>query len=213
MKSNKTLIAILILLVLMAVLLLRSRSTKTSVNLRPSAAVGEVLVEEIGRLLPDGGDIVLISREPSKEGPDANRERIESFQAALAARANLKLLPIEWLPRPPVGTMDLGVVSPEQLSAALDKNPRAKIFLILAGPPPYARTFSERLKASSQRLVLVSGYSANVKLWLESKTLAVAILPRFADLPANAPPPKTSRDWFDREYQIATPETLGSLPY
>jgi hypothetical protein len=33
------------------------------------------------------------------------------------------------------------------------------------------------------------------------------------ELPAGTPAPKTTREWFAREFEIVTPETLGRMPY
>ncbi len=183
------------------------------VNLRPSAAVGEVLAEEMNRLLGGKGKIVILSRQPFADVPDANGQRIEAFTAALHRIPGLKVAPPDWLPRPPMGTMDLGTVTAEQLLAAFDKNADAEGFLILAGMPPLTDVVVAKVKARSLKLIAVCGYSGHVKRWLESQALAVVVVPRFGDLPAGTPEPKSARDWFDREYQLFTPATLGQLPH
>ena len=213
MKSKQLIAALVVLVAIAAVLLLWRRSSDSTVNLRPSAAVGEVLAEEVGRLLGGNGKVVLFTRQPPADGPDANRERIESFEAAIRRKGNLKLAAPEWLPMPPRGAMDLGVVGPDQILTALDKNPDANAFLVIAGLPPCSSALVEKLAARSIKLVAVCGYTADVRRWLESKALAVAIVPRFGDLPPGTPAPKTAKDWFDREYQLFTPETTGQLPY
>jgi hypothetical protein len=62
-------------------------------------------------------------------------------------------------------------------------------------------------------VVAVCGYGPNVRRWLESKTLSLAVVPRLDDPPAGAAAPKTPRDWFDREYQTVTPANLAQMPY
>mgnify|MGYP001577986432 FL=1 len=105
------------------------------------------------------------------------------------------------------------MVTPEQFVAALEKNPDVNAFLVLAGLPPFSQPLADKLTARSVKLLAVCGYSADVRRWLESKALAVAIVPRFDDPPAGTPAPKTAKDWLDREYQLVTPETLSLLPY
>ena len=184
-----------------------------AVNLRPSAAVGEVLAQEVSRLIGGTGTTVLISRELPKDGPSANRERLESLEAAIKRRAQLKLAPMEWLPRPPVGTMDLGVVTPEQFSSALGRHPDAKAFVVFAGLPPYSPALAEAVTRRSVKLVAVCGYSADVRRWLESKALSVAVVPRFDDPPAGSPDPKSPKAWFDREFLLITPENVNRLAF
>lgn len=213
MKSSKAIVAVLLVLCAMAGWLIWRNLSPSAVNLRPSAAVGEVLASEVERLLGGKGQIALISRQPPASGPHANRERIESFTSALKSRPGLTLAAANWLPSPPAGVMDLGTVSEEQLLAACDRHPDARAFLILAGLPPFSPAVAEKVKARSIHLIAVCGYSAQVRRWLEAKALAVAVFPRMGELPADTPEPRTAQDWFDREYQLATPERMGQLPY
>ncbi len=213
MKPNTPSWAIAVAAVVIAILLLWRQFSSPTMNLRPSAAVGAVLAEEVGRLLGGRGTVVVISRQAPTDGPNADRERIDAFASALKRRATLRLAATEWLPRPPLGTMDLGVVAPHQFVAALEKHPGANAFLVLAGLPPFSQPLAEKLTVRSVKLLAVCGYSADVRRWLESKALAVAIVPRFDDPPAGTPAPKTAKDWLDREYQLVTPETIGLLPY
>jgi hypothetical protein len=213
MKSKQLAMTLALLACAVAALLLRRQFSSPTVNLRPSAAVGEVLADEVGRLLGGAGKIVLLSRQLSKDGPDATGERVASFTVALQHRATLKLAATEWVPRPPAGTMDLGAVTPEQLLAAMEKNPEANALVVFAGLPAYSKSLSDELAARSVKLVAVCGYGPVARRWLESKVLALAVVPRFDDPPADAPAPKTAKEWFDREFQLLTPESLGRLPY
>ena len=213
MKPKAVLATLALLACCTAAFVLWRQFSGPAVNLQPSAAVGEVLAEEVSRLTGSTGIAVLISRELPKDGPSANRERIESLEAAIKRRAQLKLAPVEWLPRPPVGTMDLGVVTPEQFSSALGRNPDAKVFVVFAGLPPYSPALAEKVTRRSAKLVAVCGYSANMRRWLESKALSVAVVPRFDDPPAGTPDPKSPKEWFDREFLLVTPDNVGQLSY
>lgn len=213
MKSKQITVMLAVLATLGALFILSRQFSKPVVNLRPSAAVGEVLADEIGRLLGGAGKVVLVSRPLSKDGPDATGERVASFTVALQHRANLKLAATEWAPRPPAGAMDLGAVTPEQLMAAMDKNPEANAMVVFAGLPAYSQPLGAKLAARSLKLVAVCGYGPITRRWLESKALSIAVVPRFDDPPAGASAPKTAKEWFDREFQMLTPENVGRLPF
>jgi len=71
----------------------------------------------------------------------------------------------------------------------------------------------DRLRARSLQLVAVCGYGPTLRRWLESKALAIAVVPRIGELPAGTPAPKTTREWFQREFEIITPESVGRMPY
>jgi hypothetical protein len=212
MKSKKFLVALVVVAILGSAVILWRQFSGPRLNLKPSAAAGVVLAEEVGRLLGGPGKVVIIGREVSKDGTDAAGQRVVSLTQALQAQKTLKLASTEWIPRP-AGIMDLGGVSLDQLLAAIDKNADANAFVIFAGLPPYSQPLLDKLAARSLKMVAVCGYGPEVRRWLEAKALAMAVVPRFEDVPANAPAPKTIREWFQREFEIVTPDTVGRLPY
>lgn len=183
------------------------------VDFKPSAAVGEVLVEEAARLLGADGQLVLIARAPDTSGPDANSERVESFQKAIERRKSPKLAAVEWIPRPPPGQMDIGAVSEEQLAGIASKHPKANGFVIFAGLPPFSPQGIEAFVGRSLKLFVVCGYGDNLKRWLQSSVVSLAVVPRFADQPPGTPAPKSARDWFQQEFELLTPENLGRAPF
>jgi hypothetical protein len=213
MKTKKIAVTFAGLAILVAAVLLWQQFSNPRVNLRPSAAVGEVLAEEVGRLLGGAGEVVIVSRQVPHDGPDATRERVASLMAALQHHATLKLAAAEVVPRAAGGMMDVGAVTDEQLLAAVEKNPKANAVVIFAGLPPCSQPLVDTLSARSLKLVAVCGYGPTVRRWLESKLLAIAVVPRIGDLPAETPAPRTTREWFQREFEIITPETIGRLPY
>jgi hypothetical protein len=212
MKSKKLLIAFVVVAALGSARMLWRQFSGPRLNLKPSAAAGEVLAEEVGRLLGGRGKVVIIGREVSKDGTDAAGQRVLSLTQALQAQKALQLAGTEWIPRP-AGPMDLGGVSLDQLLAVIQKQADANAFVIFAGLPPYSQPLLDQLSARSLKMIVVCGYGPEVRRWLEAKALAMAIVPRFDDVPANAPPPKTTRDWFQREFEIVTPDTVARLPY
>ena len=210
-KSRKMVLA-LVLMVLAGLLVWR-QTTRSRVNFKPSAAVGEVFADEAIRLLGGAGQIVLIARAPDPNDPDANSERIASFQAAMKLRKSPRLVAVEWLARPPRGQMDLGGVSEEQLVAFADKHPGANAFVVFAGLPPLSPRGIEKFTGRSLKLMVVCGYGENLKRLLQARVVSSAVVPRFDDLPPGTPAPKTARDWFQREFELLTPETMGRAPY
>jgi len=213
MKTSQIKLTLALAAIALAVLLLWRQSSRPSMNLRPSNAVGEVLAEEVGRLLGGKGQVVLIGRSASRDGVDARGAQIDSLQAALKRRGSAQLAATEWLPRPPIGTMDLGGVAPEQLLELIDKNKDANAFVVFAGLPPLSHDLAAKLTARSLKLLAVCGYNSAVRNWLEARALSVAVVPRSDDLPPGTPAPKTAMDWFQREFQLVTPENVGKLGY
>ena len=213
MQTNKFKVALVLALVVLAGFLVWRQTARPRVNLKPSAAVGEVFADEVTRLLGGTGQIVLIARAPDPNDPDANSERIASFQTAMKLRKSPQLAAVEWLTRPPRGAMDLGGVSEEQLVAFADKHPGANAFVIFAGLPPLSPRGIEKFAGRSLKLMVVCGYGENLKRLLQARVVSVAVVPRFDDLPPGTPVPKTARDWFQREFELLTPDTMGRVPH
>ena len=210
-KSRKA--ALALVLMMLAGLLVWRQTTRSRVNFKPSEAVGEVFADETTRLLGGAGQIVLIARAPDPNDPDANSERIASFQAAMKLRKSPRLVAVEWLARPPRGVMDMGGVSEEQLVAFADKHPEANAFVIFAGLPPLSPRGIEKFTGRSLKLMVVCGYGENLKRLLQARVVSSAVVPRFDDLPPGTPAPKTAKDWFQREFELLTPETIERVPY
>ena len=214
MQTNKFKVGLVLALVGLAGFMVWRQTSNSRINFKPSAAVGEVLAEEAGRLLGGAGQIVIIARAPDASGPDANSERVTAFQAAIIkSRKSPQLAAVEWLPRPPRGQMDLGGVTEEQLLGLADKHPAATAFVIFAGLPPLSAPGIEKLTGRSLKLMVVCGYGPTLKRLLQVQVVSVAVVPRFDDLPPGTPAPKTARNWFDREFVLLTPETLTRAPY
>ncbi|HWQ91662.1 MAG TPA: hypothetical protein VN673_08320, partial [Clostridia bacterium] len=87
---------------------LRRNLSGPAMNLRPSTALGEVLAEETARLVGRTGKVVAIGRASARDEKSSGGEQITSFASAITRHGSLKLAETEWLPRAPVGTMDLG---------------------------------------------------------------------------------------------------------
>ena len=82
------------------------KSASPPIDSKPSAAVGEVLADEITRRLGEGGQVVLIAQAQDKNAPGVGNEGVASFQAALSRRKSPQLAAVvEWLPRPPRSEM------------------------------------------------------------------------------------------------------------
>ena len=213
MKPKALILTLVLVSVALAVFVFRRQSSGPAMNLRPSVAVGEVLAEETSRLLGGKGNIVVIGRASAKEGQSAGNEQITSLGAALRRRASPKIAATEWLPQPPRLSMNTSDLTAEQLVALLEKHPEANAFVVFAGLPPLSPPLAEKLTARSLKLLAVCGYGATLRRWLAAHVLAAAVVPRFGELPAGTPAPKTVKDWFSQEFELLTPESLAQLPY
>lgn len=213
MRSKTLAVGFAVASILLVVFVVRRQSSDPAMNLRPSVAVGEMLAEETTRLLGGKGNIVVIGRVSAKDGQTAGGEQMASFGTAMRRRASPRIAATEWLPRPPGPMMNAGDLTAERLLQLVEKHPEADAFVVFAGLPPLSASLGEKLTARSLRLLAVCGYGATVRRWLETRALAVAVVPRFGELPPGTPAPKTAKDWFRQEFELLTPESVGHLPY
>lgn len=109
--------------------------------------------------------------------------------------------------------MNAGRVTANQLVHYLELHPEVKAFVVFAGLPPLSRALMQKLEFRSLKLVTVGGYSPDVRRWLESRVLALAVIPRYGEPPPENPAPKSAKDWLDREFELVTPESAERLPY
>jgi hypothetical protein len=185
-----------------------------AVSFGPSKAAGEVLAEEVGRLLGGQGAVVVVGEKAPTAQPNAATESMASFAAALRRGGPLKLTAILAIPR---SMLNHGVLTPEQMLEAMDKDPGAHALALFTGLPPYSPELQKKLKARSLTLVAVGSYDPNVRHWLESKTLALALVPRLynpdSHTPSGSGASKTTRESFESEYQIVTPENIDQMPF
>jgi hypothetical protein len=213
MKNKVLILTVAIASVALALFVFRWQSSGPAMSSRPSLAVGEVLADETSRLLGGKGKVVVIARASAKEGQSAANEQISSFAAALSRRTSPRIAATEWLPRPLRPVMNSGDLSAEQLLQLIEKNPDANAIVVFAGLPPFSRPLADKLISRQVKLLAVGGYGATVRRWLEAQVLAVAVIPRFGELPPGTPAPRTVRDWFSQEFEMVTPDSVGRLPW
>ena len=70
MKTNKIIAGLVVVVIGLAAFLLWRQFSRPTINLRSSNAVGEVLAEEVLRMLGPTGRVVLIGRSASRDGGD-----------------------------------------------------------------------------------------------------------------------------------------------
>jgi hypothetical protein len=202
---------IFLITVIVVFIVWRQLFSQSVVKFRPSDAAGEVLADEVSRLLGGKGEVVVVA-PATVSANNANGECLASFVAALQHRGTIKLGATVTIPHPPTPTLNWNVLQPEQLLDVMDKDSGVNALVIFTTLPSYSTALADKLKAHSLTLVAVGGYDGNVRRWLESHALALTVVPRITPSVAGAFAPKTAREWFDSEYQLVTPENVGSLP-
>ena len=177
-------------------------------------ALGQVAAEETASLLGQKGRVVLIAQDTVENSNPAYEAQLEAFGGLLKSKGGVALASIERFKLTPMERMATGGAVPrERFLEVLDAHANADAIVLFVGFPSLADADLDRLKQSGVKLVLVSGYRPGYKGLLTARLLQLAIVPRFDPGTGNTNPPQTTREWFDRDYVIITPDKTSDLPY
>jgi hypothetical protein len=174
-------------------------------NAQLHQAVGQVLAEETARLVGHRGKIVLVTVD-HHTAPEL-KIQIDSFQKQLKLLGGVTIKdtvvvdPGENLKyRPGAG------LSAKRFLKIVRKNPDVDAIVSFIGAPQLSDQELAETK-TVPKLVAETHSPEKLANLLEKKILLSAIVPRY-EFPAPGPrKPKTSRQWFDRYFQILSPET------
>ena len=185
-------------------------------NTAPQNALGEIVGEEAARLAGPGAKVLVLAPTASDPAGMSIEPVLKSFAAALAKHGNVTIAATE---RVKARMSDPSPTREELTAAQLDKLVRgaagASAVVSFVGFPVLAEAEIAELKKRNLKFVAIytAGPQAgpHYKKLLEARVLDVAILPRMELPPAAAQIPTKPRDFFDRNYQLATPETAAQL--
>jgi len=174
-------------------------------NVKLHQAVGQVIAEETSRLVGHLGKIVVVTVD-NHTAPEL-KIQIDSFQNHLKQLGGITIKDIIVLDpgdnpkyRPGAG------LSAKRFLKIVRKNPGADGIVSFVGSPELTAEELTQMKAAPKFIAETHSPEKLVNL-LEKKILLSAIVPRF-EFPAPGPrKPQTSRQWFDRYFQILSPET------
>lgn len=213
MKPNKVILIAVAVASVVLLFLVTRRPAHSRVIFKPSAAAGQVLAEAVQKLMHGSGSVLVISSASAKSADNSVGEQLAAFRNALRNSASAKIAAVEWLPEPAhrVMVMGSGGATADQILALMDKHPDATAVAIFGPLPALTPALADRVAKRQITAVAACGYDANVRGWLEAKTLSAAVIPRFGPAPEGTP--KTTKDWFNQEYQMVDPQTVNQLPY
>jgi hypothetical protein len=173
-------------------------------------AVGQVMAEEVSRLLGQRGEVVLISIETTKV-PEL-KVQIEEFEATLKRIGNVKIKKTYHLETEGKAKYGVGAgLSGRRFVRIVNKNLDADALVSFVGAPNLS---NEELQEIPKRPKFVAESRSAEKLnkLFESKVIDLAIVSRFTFPAPIEGKPTTLREWFDKYFEIATPDRATTLP-
>ena len=178
-----------------------------------STVVAQVTAEETAKLLDHKGEIVLVVMDIKQPG-SVFEAQTKAFQEALKKQGGITVVATETVP---FGQKGMAVPA-DVFFKILEKHPNASAIVSFAGLPVLKDEDVSNLGQNLPRLVAFSSGGMGVKKLFEQQIARVVIMPRIQGVEHDETPvPKkkseTDREWFERYYQVVTPETAPSLPY
>lgn len=186
--------------------------------LKPDQALGECAADETAKLLDNHGNIVIV-RETRRGGISSLVDiQVDSFNARLKNLHTIKVAAIELvemsrLPVSPEIRMSNPLAEPSiGLSAAgvlkvLRSHPDAKAYVLFGALPSMNSEEMNALKEKASQWVVLSDYEPHYKILLKSGVIGLVIAPRSGPVGNHAKEPKTTREWFEQEYEVITPDS------
>ncbi len=168
-------------------------------------AVGETLAEETAHVAGSSGKIVLITVNAGL-APEL-KVQLDAYERELKRLGNFAIKDRVVLDpadnpnyRPGAG------LSAKRFLKIIHKHPDADAIVSFIGAPALSDAELAQLK-TVPRFIAEAHSPEKLALLIQKKVLLAAVVPRF-EFPAPGPTRlRTSRDWFDRYFQIISPQT------
>jgi hypothetical protein len=175
----------------------------SDINVPLHQAVGQVMAEETARVVGHIGKVVIVTMDP-RHAPEV-KVQVAAFEkhlkvlGAITIKETIVLDPGENPKyRPGSG------LSAKRFLKIARKNQGADAIVSFVGSPQIEEGELAQLKTLPKFIAETHSPEKSLTL-LDKKILLAAIVPRF-DFPAPGPrKPETSRQWFDRYFQIVAP--------
>ena len=218
MMQRKLIISIASLILVIALWAIKRQLWSTLPQLNPVRIVslGQVLAEETVQAVADHGHIVAVITAQYQQSSNPLREEFTSFQSELKKHRAVSLAAIEVVPED-LDEMVLGNgCSSAQLQAILLKHATADAIVFLIDLPEWSHLHARRITpppGQAKMIVALNGTAPTKSAYggyFANGFLTVLIGARSG--PGPVAPPKTPREWFDKYYQIYTPQNSDTLP-
>lgn len=178
----------------------------------PYLALGEGAANETSKLLNGVGRIVLVDGDygPHSILAPTTKAEVKAFKKGIR-KSHLKITAIERVPIAPPSLARTGVfMQAGQLAKLIARHPDVDavvLFIGLAGPGDLEGILHNR----KPKLILIANYEPYYKVLLEKKVIQMAILPRLNVASEAGEAIGSGKKWFERQYQVATPERMEDL--
>ena len=169
----------------------------------PPYAVGLVLAEQAAKTVHDNGRVVMICMPMDSVRGQAE---LEGFKQTLAQHKNVMLVGTNIFKR---ADTVVGCLTFPQFAEVMNENSNADVIVSFLGVTSFTDAQIATLPKNTPKLVVMDWNSGDVDRGMNAGLVKAAVMTRrLSALPTNHP--KSPLQWFDRYYDLVTPESNAS---
>ena len=203
MKTLKTIGAVFLILIALAWLQRSLHPKPLDDEAMPPYGVGQVLAEAAAKAVHEKGRVVIICMPMTSVRGLA---QMHGFQETLALHKNIKTVATNNFN--PSETA-IGCLSFEQFAAVVNKDSNADVIVSFLGVTSFSEAQIATLPKPSPKLVVMDWNPRDVQRGMKAGLVEAAVMSRrLTGIPSDHP--KTPHQWFDRYYDLVTPESSGN---
>ena len=183
------------------------------IDLNPYSALGEAAAEETIKLLHDSGRLVLVDADfgDYKILAPINNAQVKSFEKTIR-KAHLKIAALERVSIAPPTMARTGIfMQSGQISNLVSHHSDVDAIVLFVGLASLADFNEAGPEVRKPKLILVGNYEPYYKTLLQKRALQLAIVPRPEESSDRDSTIQSRRQWFERHYQVVTPERIAEL--
>lgn len=208
------LVSIIVIVASLISIYLSMRTPAPKINTAPFVGIGETAAEQAAKLLDGRGEVVLVVMDLGQAKQQTMvKLPAETFRDRIRKYPQIRVSTIETV-QPKMETMLAPGVfwSADEFLACLNKHALADLIVTFVGVPALKPEQIAELPKRRPKIIDASTSSMNARPLIEAGIVQVALGPRFQPQEANAPEPKTPREWFERYYAVYTKDNVEVLP-
>ncbi len=169
----------------------------------PPYGIGQVLAEQAAKAMGDKGRVALVCMSMNSNG---GRAELAGFQETLARHSHIKLANTNLFKSSDTA---IGQLSFQQFAAVVKEDASVDVIVSLLGVSSFTDADIANLPPKCPALVVMDWNPHFVERGMKAGLIKAAVMSRrLTALPSDHP--QTPHQWFDRYYDLVTPESSGN---
>jgi len=186
-------------------------SQKSPVKEETYCTAARVLAEETTKLLSDKGQIVVVTYDTTTVPVPYAAAQLDAFTKSIKLKSHVSIAAVESVGLNKGDLALAATLDGEKYGEIISQHAGIDAIVSLAGPPVLTDAEMKKLPSNLPKCLVFGGSPSKLKRLFRADIVQVAVISRFTPIAANAPEPRTNEERFNREYEVLTSATAGSL--